>query len=160
MILAFWASVIGRSLDATALPIYGEDELLWQLCGPALPARSHGLRPICGHVPAPGIPRVMRGKVCAFAMAGLRAGATLPLLAPVALTLWLPSRSPNVIDCFFCEVPPMLVCAERCRTGVLLVSKGGTNSLLCNPALLGSRGAIQLSTWQQIREERRKALAT
>ncbi|KAK4805673.1 hypothetical protein QYF61_022459 [Mycteria americana] len=102
----------------------------------------------------------MRGKVCAFAMAGLRAGATLPLLAPVALTLWLPSRSPNVIDCFFCEVPPMLACAERCRTGVLLVSKGGTNSLLCNPALLGSRGAIQLSTWQQIREERRKALAT
>ncbi|KAK4805634.1 hypothetical protein QYF61_022392 [Mycteria americana] len=70
------------------------------------------------------------------------------------------SRSPNVIDCFFCEVLPMLACAERCRTGVLLVSKGGTNSLLCNPALLGSRGAIQLSTWQQIREERRKALAT
>ena len=82
----------------------------------------------------------MRGKVCATAVAGLRAGATLPLLAAVALTLSLPQRSPNGIGCCFCEAAPTLACAESCWTGVLLVSKGGTDSLVCSLASLGPCG--------------------
>lgn len=49
-------------------------------------------------MPAPGVHGVTRGKVCAIALACLRAGATLPLLAPVALTLCLPNRSPNSLS--------------------------------------------------------------
>ncbi|XP_006035097.1 olfactory receptor 4E2-like [Alligator sinensis] len=107
-------------------------------------------------------PILMHHSRCAGLVGGLWVGATIHSLAQAALVLRLPYCGPNIIDNFFCDVPPIvkLACTDSYQTGVLIVSNSGTISLTCFLALLGSYLAILVSIWGRGAAGRSKALST
>lgn len=107
-------------------------------------------------------PAVMNMKVCVQLVFALWAGGTVHSLVQTVLTIRLPYCGPNVIDSYFCDVPPVikLACTDTYLTGILIVSNSGTISLTCFLALVTSYTVILFSLRKQSAEGRRKALST
>lgn len=107
-------------------------------------------------------PTVMNMKVCVHLVFALWAGGTVHSLVQTVLTIRLPYCGPNVIDSYFCDVPPVikLACTDTYLTGILIVSNSGTISLTCFLALVTSYTVILFSLRKQSAEGRRKALST
>uniref|UniRef100_A0A452QJM1 Olfactory receptor n=1 Tax=Ursus americanus TaxID=9643 RepID=A0A452QJM1_URSAM len=89
-------------------------------------------------------------------------GGSVHSLVQTFLTIRLPYCSHNIIDSYFCDVPPVikLACTDAYLTGMLIVSNSGTVSLTCFPALVTSYTVILVSLRKQSAEGRRKALPT
>ncbi|XP_053516751.1 olfactory receptor 1509 [Artibeus jamaicensis] len=107
-------------------------------------------------------PNAMNMRVCTQLVLALWVGGTVHSLVQTILTVHLPYCGPNVIDSYFCDVPPVikLACADTYLTGVLMVSNSGTISLTCFLALVTSYTVILVSLRKQSAEGRRKALST
>ncbi|KAL6084756.1 hypothetical protein STEG23_027029 [Scotinomys teguina] len=107
-------------------------------------------------------PSVMNMKVCVQLVFALWMGGTIHSLVQTFLTIRLPYCGPNVIDSYFCDVPPVikLACTDTYLTGILIVSNSGTISLTCFLALVTSYTVILFSLRKQSAEGRRKALST
>lgn len=107
-------------------------------------------------------PNVMNMKVCVQLVFALWAGGTVHSLVQTVLTTRLPYCGPNIIDSYFCDVPPVikLACTDTYLTGILIVSNSGTISLTCFLALVTSYTVILFSLRKQSAEGRRKALST
>lgn len=105
---------------------------------------------------------VMNMKVCVQLVVALWVGGTIHSLVQTFLTIRLPYCGPNVIDSYFCDVPPVikLACTDTYLTGILIVSNSGTISLTCFLALVTSYTVILFSLRKQSAEGRRKALST
>ncbi|XP_019484293.1 PREDICTED: olfactory receptor 4E2 [Hipposideros armiger] len=106
--------------------------------------------------------RVMNMRVCVQLVFALWLGGTVHSLVQTFLTIRLPYCGPNIIDSYFCDVPPVikLACTDTYLTGMLIVSNSGTISLTCFLALVISYTAILVSLRKQSAEGRRKALST
>ncbi|KAL1764357.1 olfactory receptor 4E2 [Sigmodon hispidus] len=80
----------------------------------------------------------------------------------IFLTIRLPYCGPNIINSYFCDVPPVikLACTDMYLTGILIVSNSGTISLTCFLALVTSYTVILFSLQKQSTEGCRKALST
>lgn len=106
-------------------------------------------------------PNVMNMRVCVQLVFVLWLAGTVHSLVQTFLTIRLPYCGPNVIDSYFCNVPPIikLACTDTCLTGMLIVSNRGTISL-CFLALVASYTIILFSLRKQSAEGRRKALST
>lgn len=107
-------------------------------------------------------PNVMNMRVCVQLVFVLWLAGTVHSLVQTFLTIRLPYCGPNVIDSYFCNVPPVikLACTDTCLTGMLIVSNRGTISLSCFLALVASYTIILFSLTKQSAEGRRKALST
>ncbi|KAM4832539.1 olfactory receptor 4E2 [Urocitellus parryii] len=107
-------------------------------------------------------PNVMNMRVCVQLVFALWLGATVHSLVQTFLTIHLPYCGPNIIDSYFCDVPPVikLACTDTYLTGMLIVSNSGTISLTCFLALVTSYTVILVSLRKQSAEGRRKALST
>ncbi|XP_012504820.1 PREDICTED: olfactory receptor 4E2 [Propithecus coquereli] len=107
-------------------------------------------------------PNVMNMRVCVQLVFALWFGATIHSLVQTFLTIRLPYCGPNIINSYFCDVPPVikLACADTYLTGMLIVSNSGTISLTCFLALVTSYVVILVSLRKQSDEGRRKALST
>lgn len=107
-------------------------------------------------------PNVVNMKVCVQLVFALWAGGTVHSLVQTVLTIRLPYCGPNIIDSYFCDVPPVikLACTDTYLTGILIVSNSGTISLTCFLALVTSYTVILFSLRKQSAEGRRKALST
>ncbi|XP_024423739.1 olfactory receptor 4E2 [Desmodus rotundus] len=107
-------------------------------------------------------PNAMNMTVCTQLVLALWLGGTVHSLVQTFLTIRLPYCGPNIIDSYFCDVPPVikLACADTYLTGVLMVSNSGTISLTCFLALVPSYTVILVSLRKQSAEGRRKALST
>ncbi|XP_041495031.1 olfactory receptor 1509 [Microtus oregoni] len=107
-------------------------------------------------------PSVMNMKVCVQLVFALWVGGTVHSLVQTILTIRLPYCGPNIIDSYFCDVPPVikLACTDTYLTGILIVSNSGTISLTCFLALVTSYTVILFSLRKQSAEGRRKALST
>lgn len=107
-------------------------------------------------------PTVMNMKICVQLVFALWAGGTVHSLVQTVLTIRLPYCGPNIIDSYFCDVPPVikLACTDTYLTGILIVSNSGTISLTCFLALVTSYTVILFSLRKQSAEGRRKALST
>ena len=107
-------------------------------------------------------PNVMDMRVCVQLVFALWLGGTIHSLVQTFLTIRLPYCGPNVIDSYFCDVPPVikLACTDTYLTGMLIVSNSGTISLFCFLALVTSYMVILVSLRKQSAEGRRKALST
>ncbi|KAM6201893.1 olfactory receptor 4E2 [Rhynchocyon petersi] len=107
-------------------------------------------------------PNVMNMKVCVQLVCALWLGGTIHSLVQTFLTIRLPYCGPNIIDSYFCDVPPVitLACTDTYLTGMLIVSNSGTISLTCFLALVTSYTVILVSLRKQSAEGRRKALST
>ncbi|XP_037690441.1 olfactory receptor 1509 [Choloepus didactylus] len=107
-------------------------------------------------------PNVMNMKVCVQLVFALWLGSTIHSLVQTFLTIRLPYCGPNVIDSYFCDVPPVikLACTDTYLTGMLIVSNSGTISLTCFLALVTSYMVILVSLRKQSAEGRWKALST
>ncbi|XP_033024079.1 olfactory receptor 1509-like [Lacerta agilis] len=105
---------------------------------------------------------IMSLKVCVWLVGALWVGAMVHSLVQTVLTIRLPYCGPNVIDSFFCDVPPVikLACTDTYLTGLLIVSNSGMISLVCFLALLASYAIILVSLRGRTAEGRRKALST
>ncbi|XP_007444915.1 olfactory receptor 4E2-like [Python bivittatus] len=101
-------------------------------------------------------------KICAYLVGALWMGGIIHSLVQTVLTISLPFCGPNVIDSFFCDIPPVmkLACTDTYFTGVLIVSNSGVISLVCFLALVSSYAIILLSLRKQTAEGRRKAFST
>ncbi|XP_039185829.1 olfactory receptor 1509-like [Crotalus tigris] len=101
-------------------------------------------------------------KICVCLVGALWIGGIIHSLVQTVLTLRLPFCGPNVIDSFFCDIPPVmkLACADTYFTEVLMISNSGVISLLCFLALVSSYAIIFLSLRKQTAEGRRKAFST
>ncbi|KAM4881495.1 olfactory receptor 4E2 [Thomomys bottae] len=107
-------------------------------------------------------PNVMNMRVCGQLVIALWWGGTVHSLVQTLLTIRLPYCGPNVLDSYFCDVPPVikLACTDTYLTGLLMVSNSGTISLACFLALITSYTVILVSLRKQSVEGRRKALST
>ncbi|XP_045649855.1 olfactory receptor 1509 [Ursus americanus] len=107
-------------------------------------------------------PNVMNIRVCVQLVFALWLGAAVHSLVQTVLTIRLPYCGPNIIDSYFCDVPPVikLACTDTYLTGMLIVSNSGTISLTCFLALVTSYTVILVSLRKQSAEGRRKALST
>ncbi|EHB08155.1 Olfactory receptor 4E2 [Heterocephalus glaber] len=107
-------------------------------------------------------PSVMTVRVCVQLVFALWLGGTVHSLVQTFLTIRLPYCGPNIIDSYFCDVPPVikLACTDTYLTGMLIVSNSGTISLTCFSALVASYAVILVSLRKQSAEGRRKALST
>uniref|UniRef100_A0A671FVM8 Olfactory receptor n=1 Tax=Rhinolophus ferrumequinum TaxID=59479 RepID=A0A671FVM8_RHIFE len=107
-------------------------------------------------------PNVMNMRVCVQLAFGLWLGGTVHSLVQTFLTIRLPYCGPNIIDSYFCDVPPVikLACTDTYLTGMLIVSNSGTISLTCFLALVTSYTVILVSLRKQSAEGRWKALST
>ncbi|XP_008830936.1 olfactory receptor 1509 [Nannospalax galili] len=107
-------------------------------------------------------PNVMNMKVCAQLVLALWLGGTVHSVVQTFLTIHLPYCGPNIIDSYFCDVPPVikLACTDTYLTGMLIVCNSGTISLTCFLALVTSYTVILFSLRKQSAEGRRKALST
>nr|AAL60958.1 olfactory receptor MOR244-3 [Mus musculus]BAA86125.1 odorant receptor MOR83 [Mus musculus] len=105
---------------------------------------------------------VMNMKVCVQLVFALWLGGTIHSLVQTFLTIRLPYCGPNIIDSYFCDVPPVikLACTDTYLTGILIVSNSGTISLVCFLALVTSYTVILFSLRKKSAEGRRKALST
>ncbi|XP_031217006.1 olfactory receptor 1509 [Mastomys coucha] len=105
---------------------------------------------------------VMNMKICVQLVFALWLGGTVHSLVQTFLTIRLPYCGPNIIDSYFCDVPPVikLACTDTYLTGILIVSNSGTISLVCFLALVTSYTVILFSLRKQSAEGRRKALST
>uniref|UniRef100_A0A452RFQ6 G-protein coupled receptors family 1 profile domain-containing protein n=1 Tax=Ursus americanus TaxID=9643 RepID=A0A452RFQ6_URSAM len=101
-------------------------------------------------------------QVCVQLVFALWLGATVHSLVQTFLTIHLPYCGPNIIDSYFCDVPPVikLACTDTYFTGMLIVSNSGTVSLTCFLALVTSYTVILVSLRKQSAEGCRKALST
>ncbi|XP_019569146.2 olfactory receptor 4E2 [Rhinolophus sinicus] len=107
-------------------------------------------------------PNVMNMRVCIQLVFALWLGGTVHSLVQTFLTIRLPYCGPNIIDSYFCDVPPVikLACTDTYLTGMLIVSNSGTISLACFLALVTSYTVILVSLRKQSAEGRQKALST
>ncbi|KAF7480668.1 olfactory receptor 4E2 [Marmota monax] len=107
-------------------------------------------------------PNVMNMRVCVQLVFALWLGGTVHSLVQTFLTIRLPYCGPNIIDSYFCDVPPVikLACTDTYLTGMLIVSNSGTISLTCFLALVTSYTVILVSLRKQSADGRRKALST
>ncbi|XP_021059686.1 olfactory receptor 1509 [Mus pahari] len=105
---------------------------------------------------------VMNMKICVQLVFALWLGGTIHSLVQTFLTIRLPYCGPNIINSYFCDVPPVikLACTDTYLTGILIVSNSGTISLVCFLALVTSYTVILFSLRKQSAEGRRKALST
>ncbi|XP_070262539.1 olfactory receptor 4E2 [Myotis yumanensis] len=105
---------------------------------------------------------VMNMRVCIQLVIALWLGGTVHSLVQTFLTIRLPYCGPNIIDSYFCDVPPVikLACTDTYLTGMLMVSNSGTISLACFLALVTSYTVILVSLRKQSAEGRWKALST
>ncbi|XDB54675.1 hypothetical protein AB1E18_008139 [Capra hircus] len=89
-------------------------------------------------------PSVMDMRVCVQLVFALWLGGTVHSLVQTFLTIRLPYCGPNIIDSYFCDVPPVikLACTDTYLTGMLIVSNSGTISLFCFLALVTSYTVI------------------
>ncbi|XP_003803077.1 olfactory receptor 4E2 [Otolemur garnettii] len=107
-------------------------------------------------------PNVMNMRVCLELVFAFWIGATVHSLVQTFLTIRLPYCGPNIINSYFCDVPPVikLACTDTYLTGVLIVSNSGTISLTCFLALVTSYMVILVSLRKKSAKGRRKALST
>ncbi|KAM9202456.1 olfactory receptor 4E2 [Dugong dugon] len=107
-------------------------------------------------------PNVMNMRVCVHLVFVLWLGGTIHSLVQTFLTIRLPYCGPNIIDSYFCDVPPVikLACTDTYLTGMLTVSNSGTISLTCFLTLVISYTVILISLRKQSAEGRWKALST
>ncbi|XP_021551243.1 olfactory receptor 1509 [Neomonachus schauinslandi] len=107
-------------------------------------------------------PNVMNIRVCVQLIFALWLGGTVHSLVQTFLTIRLPYCGRNIIDSYFCDVPPVikLACTDTYLTGMLIVSNSGAISLTCFLALVTSYMVILVSLKRQSAEGRRKALST
>ncbi|XP_022367968.1 olfactory receptor 4E2 [Enhydra lutris kenyoni] len=105
---------------------------------------------------------LMNIRVCVQLVFALWLGGTVHSLVQTFLTTRLPYCGPNIIDSYFCDVPPVikLACTDTYLTGMLIVSNSGSISLTCFLALVTSYVVILVSLRKQSAEGRRKALST
>ncbi|XP_070810421.1 olfactory receptor 4E2-like [Pituophis catenifer annectens] len=105
---------------------------------------------------------LMNLKICGGFLGTLWVGAILHSLIQTALIVHLPYCGPNVIDSFFCDIPPLmkLACTDTHTTGILIISSSGLMSLVCFVILIASYAVILISLGRQTAESRQKAFST
>ncbi|XP_029141670.1 olfactory receptor 1509-like [Protobothrops mucrosquamatus] len=105
---------------------------------------------------------LMNMKICACLIGALWVGATIHSLIQTVLTIHLSYCGPNVIDSFFCDIPPLmkLACTDIYFIGVLIISSSGLMSLLCFVILIASYAIILISLKGQTAQGRHKAFST
>ncbi|XP_013919203.1 PREDICTED: olfactory receptor 4E2-like [Thamnophis sirtalis] len=105
---------------------------------------------------------LMNLKICWGLVGALWLAAMIHSLIQTALTVHLPYCGPNVIDSFFCDIPPLmkLACMDTHFTGILVISSSGLMSLVCFVILVASYAVILISLKRQTAESRHKAFST
>ncbi|XP_070623237.1 olfactory receptor 4E2-like [Erythrolamprus reginae] len=105
---------------------------------------------------------LMNLKTCGGLLGILWVGAIIHSLIQMVLTVHLTYCGPNVIDSFFCDIPPLmkLACTDTYFTGVLLISSSGLMSVVCFVILVASYAIILISLARQTAEGRHKAFST
>ncbi|XP_069889069.1 olfactory receptor 4X2-like [Dipodomys merriami] len=105
---------------------------------------------------------IMNRKVCAVLVGTAWLGGFVHSFAQILLIFHLPFCGPNIIDHYFCDILPLLklACVDTYLIGLLIVSNGGTLSVVSFAVLLASYVVILWHLRTQSAEGRRKALST
>ncbi|XP_026576331.1 olfactory receptor 1509-like [Pseudonaja textilis] len=105
---------------------------------------------------------LMNMKICVGLLGALWVGATIHSLIQTFLTTHLSYCGPNIIDSFFCDIPPLmkLACMDTYFISILIISSSGLMSLVCFMILVTSYAIILISLRGQAAEDRHKAFST
>ncbi|KAM6157790.1 olfactory receptor 4X2-like [Rhynchocyon petersi] len=105
---------------------------------------------------------IMNQQVCGILVGIAWVGGFVHSFAQILLVFHLPFCGPNVIDHYFCDLLPLLklACSDTFFIGLLIVSNGGTLSVISFVVLLVSYVVILLHLRTRSSEGRRKALST
>ncbi|KAM6157789.1 olfactory receptor 4X2-like [Rhynchocyon petersi] len=105
---------------------------------------------------------IMNRQVCGILVGTAWVGGFVHSLSQVLLIFHLPFCGPNVIDHYFCDLPPLfkLACSDTFLIGLLTVANGGALSVIIFAVLLASYVIILLHLRAKSSEGRRKALST
>ncbi|XP_049747857.1 olfactory receptor 4C16-like [Elephas maximus indicus] len=105
---------------------------------------------------------LMSWQICSVLVAIAWVGACVHSLVQIFLTLSLPSCGPNVIDCYFCDLQPLLklACTDTYVINLLLVSNSEAICTVSFVILMFSYIIILHSLRNHGAEGRKKALST
>ncbi|XP_078005126.1 olfactory receptor 4X2-like isoform X1 [Phascolarctos cinereus] len=105
---------------------------------------------------------IMSQQMCGLLLGVAWVGGFLHSIAQILLMFRLPFCGPNVIDHYFCDLPPLLelACTDTYFIGQLIAVNGGSLSLISFGVLLASYVVILVHLRGCSKEGRQKALST